>query len=316
MTKPHVGPGSLKKELCWLVAVSLGLAACGAAQPEVVKAPPPNKVVWNDSGSEPEAEPEASPEVGSSAAASASRPALRAQSRAAAPEAPPPAPAPQASSGGAEDEETDPNAIDLDALAAARAAPPAPAAPKGKAAPAPASKPAAAEPVARPAEEPEAKPEKKAEAEPAKKEAEQKTAKKADRKPAAEPGAANVATDPLALELQKRRAAAKARAEARAEEEGKARDPDARKNEAEAGEEPAASAYKGNDPCRASSFSVERVRVACASGGRAAAKRVMKDAIGKATATGQSLRCTNCHANQQDYTLKADAVADLKRWLD
>jgi hypothetical protein len=42
----------------------------------------------------------------------------------------------------------------------------------------------------------------------------------------------------------------------------------------------------------------------------------MKDAIGNATASGQSLRCTNCHTNQRDYALKPDAVSDLARWLE
>jgi hypothetical protein len=42
----------------------------------------------------------------------------------------------------------------------------------------------------------------------------------------------------------------------------------------------------------------------------------MKDAIGKATATGQSLKCSNCHVDQRDYGLKSNAAEDLKRWLD
>jgi hypothetical protein len=42
----------------------------------------------------------------------------------------------------------------------------------------------------------------------------------------------------------------------------------------------------------------------------------MKDAIGKATATGQLLKCVDCHSSQRDYALKSNAVADLKRWLD
>jgi hypothetical protein len=123
------------------------------------------------------------------------------------------------------------------------------------------------------------------------------------------------------LELQKRRNAAKARTAAKAKPSNakgkkatpKAKPSSSKKSETEA---PSASTYKGSDPCRAASFSVARVREACDSGGRAAAKRVMKDAIGKATATGQTLKCSNCHANQRDFTLKADAVAELKRWLD
>jgi hypothetical protein len=127
------------------------------------------------------------------------------------------------------------------------------------------------------------------------------------------------ATDPLALELQKRRAAVKARTLAKARSAQKDKKPNAKKKPAAASAEPAApaaDAYGGSDPCRAKSFSLPRVREACASGGRAAAKRVMKDAIGKATATGQSLKCSNCHVDQRDYGLKSNAVDDLKRWLD
>lgn len=114
------------------------------------------------------------------------------------------------------------------------------------------------------------------------------------------------ASDPLAAELRRRRA------EKAAREKKAARSEPPEKSAAAA---PASPSYTGTNPCQAVSFSVERVRQACASGGRAAAKRVMKDAIGKATATGQSLRCSDCHANQRDYTLKSDAVAELKRWL-
>jgi hypothetical protein len=188
-----------------------------------------------------------------------------------------------------------PPVIDLDALPAK--APPA-AAPKAVAA-----KPAESEPVA--AEElseeepaaPAARPAARA-ARPA-----PRAAKPAA--PAAEPE--SPASDPLAAELRKRRAQAKARSEARSEEPA----PDARTAPAP----PTRPDYGGSDPCRATSFSVPRVREACASGGRTAAKRVMKEAIGKATATGQVLKCSNCHANQSDYTLKSNAAADLERWL-
>ncbi len=119
--------------------------------------------------------------------------------------------------------------------------------------------------------------------------------------------------DPLAVELSKRRKAAKARTSAK---EKKSKPKKSASTAVAASEAPAASKYSGSDPCRATSFSVPRVRDACASGGRAGAKRVMKDAIGKATATGQVLKCSSCHANQNDYALKDDAAANLKRWLD
>jgi hypothetical protein len=78
----------------------------------------------------------------------------------------------------------------------------------------------------------------------------------------------------------------------------------------------AAPAYSGSDPCKTTRFSVPRVREACATGGRRGAKSVMKDAIQKAIAAGGSLRCTSCHQNQVDYSLRPDAVAQLRHWLD
>lgn len=79
--------------------------------------------------------------------------------------------------------------------------------------------------------------------------------------------------------------------------------------------EPAAT-YAGPNACKAARFSVARVGAACATGGRTGAKGVMKDAIGKALAAGTTLRCSDCHAEQRDYTLKPNAVAQLEKWLD
>jgi hypothetical protein len=135
----------------------------------------------------------------------------------------------------------------------------------------------------------------------------------AESEPEAEPEAptADPAADPVAAELQKRRSE-KARKAAKGKK-GTARKP---ASAAASSAEPPASAYTGSDPCRAANFSVERVREACSTGGRSAAKRVMKDAIGKATANGQLLKCGDCHSNQRNYALKANAVRDLERWLD
>jgi hypothetical protein len=128
--------------------------------------------------------------------------------------------------------------------------------------------------------------------------------------PAARAEPESPASDPLAAELRKRRAQARARTEAKRESKS-----DSATTKKVAAAAPAKPDYGGSDPCRATSFSVARVRDACASGGRTGAKRVMKEAIGKATATGQMLKCSNCHANQSDYTLKSNAAADLERWL-
>lgn len=125
-------------------------------------------------------------------------------------------------------------------------------------------------------------------------------------KPTSKPATETDAAAQLASELEKRRKAAKAQTpEADDEEESSA-----------APAEPVASGYNGPDPCRATSFSLDRVKEACSSGGRAAAKRVMKDAITKAIATSQRFVCADCHSNQKDYTLKPNAVAELKRLLE
>lgn len=187
-----------------------------------------------------------------------------------------------------EDDAIEAGAIDLDALSAKPE-------PRAKSEPAPAPEP-------EPTPEPEAAEEEEvAEAESA-------------------PPPVSAASDPLALELQKRRAQAKARAEKqkaknKRAKSGKSKKAAAKKKAAPADAAPAAT-YRGSDPCRAASFSVSAVRDACASGGRPAAKRVMKEAIGKATATGQLLKCSSCHADQRDYGLKGGAVADLQRWLN
>jgi len=175
------------------------------------------------------------------------------------------------------------NAIDLDALPAKTPSKPAPRA------------------------QPEPKPEEPAAAAEEEEEAEQEPVAKPEPEPEAP------SNDPLAAELRKRRAQAKARSEAKKDEE---KAPKKKKAKASSEDAAPAASYKGSDPCRAANFSVSRVRDACASGGRPAAKKVMKDAISKATATGQLLKCSDCHSNQKDYSLKSAAVADLKKWLD
>jgi hypothetical protein len=108
--------------------------------------------------------------------------------------------------------------------------------------------------------------------------------------------------------------------EIRAAVKAKDRDPppakkSAAKKKAPATPSDAVAAYTGPSPCKAARFSVPRVKEACATGGRNAAKGVMKDAVGKALAAGATLKCGDCHAEQKNYTLKEDAVAQLKKWL-
>jgi hypothetical protein len=152
-----------------------------------------------------------------------------------------------------------------------------------------------------------------ASAEPAEDEAADEEPSRAEASPPAEPE--SPASDPLAAELRKRRAQAKARSDSKSDSNGDAKSDEAANRKRVAAAAPAKPDYGGSDPCRATSFSLSRVRDACATGGRTGAKRVMKEAIGKATATGQLLKCSNCHENQSEYTLRSNAAADLQRWL-
>jgi hypothetical protein len=150
----------------------------------------------------------------------------------------------------------------------------------------------------------EPQPEAKAEAPPA---AEEPPAAPEVEEPVEEPPApaATVAAVPLGKEM---RAAVK----------GSEKEPPPKKAPAKkkpAAPAAAASSYTGPNPCTTAHFQVPRVEEACANGGRSAAKSVMKDAIGKALASGASLKCATCHAEQQNFTLKKDAVAELKKWL-
>ncbi len=186
--------------------------------------------------------------------------------------------APTTSAADGDDEKAGPGEVDLDAPVAESAPV------KKKRAPAkPAPEPA-------PAPEPEAKEEPPAPA------------------PPPEPKEEPASPMPLAKEM---RAAMKAKA--------KASPPQKRPEdveEPEPKEEPIVTGYKGANACKAARFSIPRVKEACESGGRVAAKAVMKEAVNKAFAAGSSLKCGDCHANQKDYTLKKDAVAELEKWLE
>jgi len=188
------------------------------------------------------------------------------------------------------DSEIKPGEVDLDAPPAQKTAPRA-----AKKEPPPPKEPPPAP------KEPEPQPEPSAGSTPAAPEAEAES----DVEAPAEPPATEPAT-PLGKEI---RAAVKSK-----EKPSATKKPPPKKRTTGA-EKPAASAYTGPNPCTTKTFSVPRVKEACEAGGRTAAKGVMKDAVGKALAAGASLKCADCHADQTKYTLKKDAVAQLKKWL-
>src|ERR1041384_7094880 len=52
---------------------------------------------------------------------------------------------------------------------------------------------------------------------------------------------------------------------------------------------------------------------ACAKGGRAEAKKMMKDMVKQAKAAGQKFTCDGCHKDLDNYELTKNAVHDFKK---
>ena len=52
---------------------------------------------------------------------------------------------------------------------------------------------------------------------------------------------------------------------------------------------------------------------ACADGGRAAAKKVMKEMVKQAKANGQKFTCDGCHKDLDNYALTKSATDDFKK---
>jgi hypothetical protein len=76
-----------------------------------------------------------------------------------------------------------------------------------------------------------------------------------------------------------------------------------------------ADAVPGSDACQTKNFHYTQVANACKSGGRKAAKGVMKGAVKKAKEAGADVQCLSCHEDLKNFHLKSNAVADLKKWL-
>jgi hypothetical protein len=52
---------------------------------------------------------------------------------------------------------------------------------------------------------------------------------------------------------------------------------------------------------------------ACAKGGRAEAKKIMKDMVKQAKANGQKFTCDGCHKDLDNYELTKNATEDFKK---
>jgi len=78
---------------------------------------------------------------------------------------------------------------------------------------------------------------------------------------------------------------------------------------------PADTGYTGEDACTTKNFHYGAIKAACHTGGRKAAKGVMKGVVQKARTGGADLQCTSCHVDTSSFQLKPNAVGDLKKWL-
>ena len=68
-------------------------------------------------------------------------------------------------------------------------------------------------------------------------------------------------------------------------------------------------------PCTTKSFKTKQVEQACKTGGRKAAKDLMKKVVKKAKAAGEKINCKTCHTSLKTFEYKPEAVEALKKWL-
>jgi hypothetical protein len=73
-------------------------------------------------------------------------------------------------------------------------------------------------------------------------------------------------------------------------------------------------AYAGDSgPCTIATKGATPTAKACASGGRRAATKVMKDMVNQAKANGVKFACDGCHKDTETFALKANAPDDYKK---
>ena len=69
----------------------------------------------------------------------------------------------------------------------------------------------------------------------------------------------------------------------------------------------------GDAKCTIATKPDSEVGKACASGGRAAAKKDMKEMVKKAKANGQKFTCEGCHKDLDNYALTKNGQEDFKK---
>ncbi len=77
----------------------------------------------------------------------------------------------------------------------------------------------------------------------------------------------------------------------------------------------ARAASAGDDKCTIATSGDSPVAQACAKGGRAEAKKVMKGAVKTAKANGKTFTCENCHKDLESFTLTPNAKEDFSKLM-
>jgi hypothetical protein len=75
----------------------------------------------------------------------------------------------------------------------------------------------------------------------------------------------------------------------------------------------AAAAFGGGDKCTIAVKGDSPPAKACAKGGRAEAKKTMKDMVKVAKANGKTFTCENCHKDLETYELTKNAHDDFPK---
>ena len=74
-------------------------------------------------------------------------------------------------------------------------------------------------------------------------------------------------------------------------------------------------ASAGDDKCTVATSGDSPVAQACAKGGRAEAKKLMKGAVKTAAANGHKFTCEGCHKDLENFALTANAKDDFKKLM-
>jgi hypothetical protein len=70
-----------------------------------------------------------------------------------------------------------------------------------------------------------------------------------------------------------------------------------------------------DDKCTIATKGDSPVAAACAKGGRAEAKKVMKEAVKTAKANGKTFTCENCHKDLENFELTKNAREDFGKLM-